>query len=133
MEGQRFIHAAYAYLFIGDYEQAKAAFERAVEADPDNPEPYFYASITAHRSGCYEEARRLAQTAVRLNPVDPLYQAHLRTICASECVAQGKLAYIQGDTRTALQCYQRALQTDPLHQEAQQQLDELVQIHPELQ
>lgn len=131
MSGERFIHSAYAYLYIGSFERAELAFSRAIEMEPDNPEPYFLASITAHRNQSYEEALQLAQKATELAPEETLYRAHLNTVQASLLVEQAKSAYIQGDTACALRMYQSAIESDPLHDEARSQLSELCQLYPE--
>ncbi|WAH35139.1 tetratricopeptide repeat protein [Alicyclobacillus dauci] len=129
---ERFMNSAYAYLYIGDYDEAKAAFERAIAEDPDNPEPYFHASITAHRSGFYDEARRLAERAVSLCPEYPIYRSHLGRIMASKWFEAGKRAHIAGDIRGALSLYGKALDADPLHLEAFTYVREIISIHPEL-
>ncbi|GMA60886.1 tetratricopeptide repeat protein [Alicyclobacillus fastidiosus] len=113
MSAARLIQAAYAYLYIGDFAQAKAAFERAIQEEPDNAEAYFCASITAHRSGHYEEARVYIERAMSLSPDVPLYEAHYHTICSSRLVEQARFAYIEGQVDAALQLLERAMVQDP--------------------
>lgn len=130
MSADKFIRAAYAYLYIGDFEEAKAAFARAIEEEPTNPEPYFCASITAHRSGEYEEAERFVLEALRLDPSALLYQTHLKTVRASRWLDAGVNAYIKGNVSDAIACCKKALDIDPLHEAAQAQLDEIRRNHP---
>lgn len=131
MSGDLLIRSAYAYLYIGSFERAKLAFEQAIETDPNNPETYFLASITAHRNACYEEALEWVSKALDLAPESTLYQAHLDTVRASLLVEQAKAAYIQGNTEAAVALYQDALAFDPLHDEARSQLEELSQFNKE--
>lgn len=128
MKSERLIQAAYAYLYIGAFEEAMAAFVRAMEADPERPEPYFHASITAHRNARFEEAMEWAKTALELASDEPLYQAHYDSVRASIEVEQGKAAYIRGDSAEALRRLKAAIALDPLHEAANQTLRELERI-----
>lgn len=135
MSADRLIQAAYAYLYIGDFEEAKAAFARAVEEDPADPKPYFCASITAHRSGDYDEAERFVLEALRLEPDAVLYNTHLTTVRASRWLDAGVKAYLKGDVANAILYCETALHIDPLHEAAHAQLDEIMKdqsIHPDL-
>ncbi|MFB5189362.1 tetratricopeptide repeat protein [Alicyclobacillus fastidiosus] len=130
MSAARLIQAAYAYLYIGDFAEAKAAFERAIQEEPDNAEAYFCASITAHRSGHNEEAEAYIERAMSLSPDVALYSAQYHTIRASRFVEQARLAYIEGQVDAALRLLEQAVAEDPLNDEAQAMKTELSALHP---
>lgn len=130
MYEDRFIQAAYAYLYVGLFDEAMDAFARAIEANPSRPEPYFHASVTAHRNGNLDDALRFALQAMKLAPEEPLYEDNWRAIWASQLAESGRLAFFDGDTSRAVQLYREALAHDPLHLEARRQLEEICQLYP---
>lgn len=130
MSTDRLIHAAYAYLYIGDFQQAKAAFERAANEHPERPEPLFLASITALRSGMYDEAERLIRQALCLSPLSTTYQTQLALVQASAWNASARAAYIDGHVEEALLCCQNALDADPQNDEALQLIADIARRYP---
>lgn len=127
MSTDRLIRAAYAYLYIGDFGQAKAAFERAAAANPEDPEPLFLASITAHRSGLYEEAERLIGLALEHDPSSQMYQTQLALVRSSAWLAAARNAYIVGRVQDARLYCQNAILVDSLNEEAHQMMIEIRQ------
>lgn len=77
MTGDNYLRAAYSYLYIGDYDKASDSFSRAMAENPQNPAYYFYASVTALRSGDANHAKQWAERALDLAPSDAFYQEHL--------------------------------------------------------
>lgn len=114
MEGEQFLRAAYAYLYIHDFERAAMAFEKAIASDPDNPEYYFHASITLLRSGNKERALFLAQRAVQLEPENQLYQEHVKMVESSILTEDGQRALERGELDVAREMFNSALERNPL-------------------
>ncbi|GEO27115.1 hypothetical protein AAC03nite_29000 [Alicyclobacillus acidoterrestris] len=129
MAAKRLIQAAYAYLYIGDFAEAKAAFERAIQAEPNNPHVYFCASVTAHRSGDYARAKECIQKAMQLSPGIPLYESYYDAICASSAVEEAKWRYVEGYISEAISLLKEATRQDPLNEDAQNMLAELTALH----
>ncbi|MCL6593715.1 MAG: tetratricopeptide repeat protein [Alicyclobacillus sp.] len=111
--GADWVKVAHAYLYIGDFARARDAFAKAIESDPENPECYLFASVTALRNGEYELALTWAQTAARLAPHDRLCQAHVRIVAATCLTAAGEQLALAGDAAAAHDCFAAALQLDP--------------------
>ncbi|MCL6637312.1 MAG: tetratricopeptide repeat protein, partial [Alicyclobacillus sp.] len=107
------VKVAHAYLYIGDFARAREAFAKAIQDNPENPECYLFASVTALRNGEYELALSWAQTAARLAPDDRLCQAHVRIVAATCLTAAGERLALAGDTAAAHDCFEAALQLDP--------------------
>jgi len=118
MSGEGYMKAAYAYLYIRDFERAAASFARAIACDPNNPSYYFRASVTAHRSGLYQMAHEFAKQAAELDPDNPMYVGHLDIVEAALSVAKGQAAYIEGDKSLAKAAFEAALERDPLNVDA---------------
>ncbi len=114
MKGEQYLRAAYAYLYIRDFERAETAFERAIESDPANPQYYFHASITALRSDHLDKALFLAKEALRLAPDNELYLEHVNMVEASMLTVDGQQALENGDVDLAKANFQRALERNPL-------------------
>ncbi len=122
MRGEQFLKAAYAYLFIHDFEHAKKAFEQAIACDPENPLYYFHASITAIRSEELDVAMNWATRAVNLEPDNELYGQHLNVVQATILNRNGREACLNGNTKLAKQQFTMALMLDPLNEDAKQAL-----------
>jgi|GEM_PF-5037621 len=80
MRGEDFLRAAFSYLFIGDYQQAQAAFAKAIAANPDSAAFAFHGSVTAWRNGDKEQALAWALQAITLEPENRLYLQHYQMI-----------------------------------------------------
>ena len=50
------------------------AYGKLIEADPDQTEPYLVLGYLALEQGCYADAERLLDTAIRLEPFNPQAQ-----------------------------------------------------------
>lgn len=120
MSGEQYLKAAYAYLYIQDFERAREAFERAIACDPDNPTYYFRASITAHRSGHLGLARQWALEATLKHPGHALYRQHLATVESSMAILRAKQARADNQRAEAFGALEEALAYDSLNTEAMQ-------------
>lgn len=123
--GENYLKAAYAYLYIRDFERAAESFARAIESSPMNPEYYFHASLTALRNDCPDLALEWALSAFRLDPDNPLYREHLAVVESSQLTKQGHDALLVGANERARHFFQEALDRDPLNDEARGCLEEL--------
>lgn len=68
---QGFMEKGHLYILAGDYESAKAQFQRAIEEDPENPFAYSNLSRMYCLTGCWEQALEAAQAAVGRQENDP--------------------------------------------------------------
>lgn len=126
VSGEQFLRAAYAYLYIRDFDKAAKAFASAIESDPENPEYYFHASITEMRSGHYERALTLAQTAARLSPDNELHREHVKLVESAILTAEGERGLENGHFEQARENFQSALLYNPLNQTAAEALERMV-------
>lgn len=114
VKGEQYLRAAYAYLYIRDFQRAETAFEQAIASDPDNPQYYFHASITALRSEHRDKALFLAKEALRLQPENELYQEHVKVVEAAILTVDGQQALEKGNIALAREHFHRALERNPL-------------------
>jgi TolB-like protein/class 3 adenylate cyclase len=61
-------HAGMAKSHLGDFEQAVAWFQRAIEANRNYPHPYFELGFALTRLGRLDEARSAVRVGLALNP-----------------------------------------------------------------
>ncbi len=122
MQGEHYLKAAYAYLYIRDFEHAQEAFEKAIASDPFNALYYFHASITALRSEDFDLAMTWALRAAKLEPDNPMYKQHLDVVMAAIYNRDARTAFLNGDVDEAMKRFKSALELDPLNEEAQQAL-----------
>jgi curved DNA-binding protein CbpA len=87
---------------VGNRAAAMAAFRGAAESDPSNPRFAVAASRMALEAGEAEEARTLAEQAVRAGPRD-----------ARSYEALGAALQAQGNAKEARRALERALELDP--------------------
>lgn len=118
MSGENYLKSAYAYLYIRDFERAAEAFQRAIESEPENPEYYFHASVTALRNECYNLALEWSARAHELAPDNALYQEHHQVVIASQLTREGQALLLEGNDTAALVRFEQALKHDPLNQDA---------------
>jgi len=126
MAGEGFFRAAFSYLYIGEYERAMEAFEKAIKADPLQSSYYFHASVTALRNEFLDEARTWAEAAASLEPQSPLYAQHVDTVIAQQWVQQARIAHSGGDTERAKSLLKQAVERDPLNESATDLLEKLI-------
>ncbi|KPV44859.1 tetratricopeptide repeat protein [Alicyclobacillus ferrooxydans] len=118
MPRERWLKTAYAYLYIRDFDAARRAFEQAIAEDPDNPETYFHASVTALRNGEIAYAEEAAAKAAELAPDNSLYVAHLGAVRAEVLVLKAEKALGEGLILESKQLLEDALTADPLCERA---------------
>ncbi len=99
--------ADYQSEYRSDHEDAVAAFDRAVNLDPDHAEAWFLKGVALATLERHEEALSAAEQVVRLRPSD--HDAWLH-----KAVALDQL----GRHQSALAALERVLELRPHHQEA---------------
>jgi tetratricopeptide (TPR) repeat protein len=95
------------------FEKAVAAYEKIIDADPDNHQAYFNLGLARNKLNEDEAAARALRQAVKLNPEDTEYQTELGAILI-------KLAQY----REAIGPLKKALELDPENVKAQQLLED---------
>lgn len=145
-----------AYMKKGDYDQAIMDFEKTRELKPDLKGLYSNLGVAYYYKGDYDRAIKNYNMEIALTP-DNYYAFFNRAICRAELNELGKsledvnqsitlspdfyLALcLKGDLLTkmgkipqAKEAYERALEIDPEHKYAKDQLAELSQSHPAVQ
>ena len=88
----------------GDYEKARALFERSIRADPTHAPSYQTYALMEKEQGDYKKARALFERAIKADPTHaPSYQAY--ALMEKE----------QGDYKKARALFERAIKADPTH------------------
>jgi tetratricopeptide (TPR) repeat protein len=120
MNGESCVQQAYESIFRGDFEAAAAWFERAVEADPNNPSYYYRGSITLARSGRLASALAYARRAVELAPYEPAYAFQLRLLQSRQKIAEAQALLTQSppQAKPAVGLLREAFRLDPLAADA---------------
>ncbi|MFC5650783.1 tetratricopeptide repeat protein [Paenibacillus solisilvae] len=121
MDGESSLKKAYEAILSGDFEQAIARFEDAIEQDPDNAAPYYRCSITCARSGKWQKALLYAEKAVELDSEQEEYAFHLQTVQAKQLVIEAEslfMAQTSLSSEQALDKLQEASKLDPLNLDA---------------
>jgi tetratricopeptide (TPR) repeat protein len=122
VNGERYIKAAFAYLYIREFRRAIESFQRAMEVEPENPVYFFHASVTALRNQMYDYALLWAERAAELAPNNELYAEHLNVVRSSILTAEAMLAKSVGNWAEALRLLHDAMERDPLNEEALMEL-----------
>jgi tetratricopeptide (TPR) repeat protein len=97
------LQVAVEALQSGDGDKAAEIFEAAIQTHPDDPRLYYGAGLAEHLRGRDENARRMLENALRIEP---------RFTAAS--AALGELVYEQGDLDAAIKIYEKALKHEPM-------------------
>jgi tetratricopeptide (TPR) repeat protein len=118
VNGERYIKAAFAYLYIREFRRAIESFQRAMEVEPDNPVYFFHASVTALRNQMYDHALLWAERAAELAPKNALYTEHVNVVRSSMLTAAAMNAKSVGNWAEALRLLHEAIKRDPLNEEA---------------
>ncbi|MBB6690197.1 tetratricopeptide repeat protein [Cohnella xylanilytica] len=120
MNGESCVQQAYESILRGDFEAAAEWFERAVEAEPDNPSYYYKGSITLARSGKLPLALDYAKRAVELAPGEPAYELQLRMLRSRLRIAEARELLSANPPRTepAIGLLKEAFRLDPLAADA---------------
>lgn len=105
MEGaSELIVQGFQLLNEGRYSDSISKFEKAIKADPDNPEAYFGKAeagmISPEVSG--EEVKEQFEKAIELDPENPFYRS-----------SQGAFCVELGEFNEAESCYMKAAELDP--------------------
>lgn len=87
------------------FDKALELFDRSIEVSRSNPLAYSFSGATLTYIGRAAEARKRAELAIRLSPLDP--SMVVMAFCA------GLACYGQGDYRAAAQWMRRALADNP--------------------
>ncbi|MBB3109311.1 tetratricopeptide (TPR) repeat protein [Paenibacillus phyllosphaerae] len=111
---------AYESILNGDYEQAIAWFEQAIELEPNQAAHHYKCSITCARSGKWQKALSHALQAVQLDEAKEEYRFQLQTVQAKLLVteAEAKLGLSEPDTDAAIEKLKTAAKLDPLNVDA---------------
>lgn len=125
MSGERYIKAAYSYLYIRDFDQAMHAFRCAIEAEPENASYYFHGAVTALRNNLLEVALDWAEQAARFAPNNALYREHVDVVKSAMLVRDATIAVNEGDAAQAHRLLSEALERDPLNDTAHEFLQKL--------
>ena len=104
-----------AYRALGEYDEAKKAFEQALRLNPNQFNAWLGLGLLAERQGKLEEAIADISRSIELQPSAPA------------CFVLGRTLAQAGRIAEALAAYQRALQISPSFTEAQQAADALRQ------
>lgn len=120
MDGGDYVRQAYEAILQGDFELALHGFQQAIAAEPSNASYYYKGSVTCARSGKLPMALAYAQKALELNPEDPAYELHYRTIKAKKKVADAKfrLQAAVPNMELCIEELKEAARLDPLAIEA---------------
>jgi TolB-like protein/Tfp pilus assembly protein PilF len=70
------MHAGFAKLHLGCWDQAVAWFRRSIEANRNNPHPYFVMAAALAQLGRLDEAHSAVKTGLALNPAFAVSRAH---------------------------------------------------------
>jgi tetratricopeptide (TPR) repeat protein len=65
-------HAAFMQFLLGMHERADERISRAIELDPESPQPHFYLAIFFWESGIYREALREWERVIDIAPQSDL-------------------------------------------------------------
>jgi tetratricopeptide (TPR) repeat protein len=116
MDGENRIKKAYESILKGDYEEAIAWFEEAMELDPENASYYYKCSITCARSGKWDKAIQYADQSVRLDEENAEYQFHQQTVRAKLLLIRAEvlMAAEPPDYAAAIHVLKEATKLDPL-------------------
>jgi serine/threonine protein kinase len=87
---------------LGDYDGAIAAYDRAISANPDRPEPWYKKGHACLELKRYEEAKQCYEKVLELKP------NHVR--CLGD---RGLLMFILKDYAQSFLSYERCLELDP--------------------
>lgn len=96
------------------YEQAREAYDRALEAMPESPEVTYNSANTLYRQELFGEARyKLDVSAETAEPILSQYAAF----------NAGNSLYMSEEYEAAVEAYKQALRLDPTDQEAKHNLE----------
>lgn len=120
MDGEAYVRQAYEAILQGDFELALHGFQQAIAADPNNASYYYKGSVTCARSGKLPLAMTYAQKALELNPDDPTYKLHYRTVQAKQRVheVRNRLQLANPNLAQCAADLKEAARLDPLSVEA---------------
>lgn len=120
MDGEGYVRQAYEAIMQGDFELALLEFQHAIAADPGNASYYYKGSVTCARSGKLQLAMTYAQKALELNPDDPTYKLHYRTVQAKQRVhdVRNRLQLALPNLGECAMELKEATRLDPLSAEA---------------
>jgi tetratricopeptide (TPR) repeat protein len=116
VKGYAKINEAYFNILEGDYEKAIDAFKQAIELDPENASYYHRLSITCARSNKLEDAIKAAEKAHSLEPDEPKYNLHLKTLLSREWCRRAEVQLqTPNSAEYAVVLLKQAIRWDPLN------------------
>lgn len=98
------VEAAFARHKQGDVNFAYAAYKEVLATFPDHAHALHYLGLIAQQTGHPQEALRLLQRSIEIEPGDVRAHNHL-----------GQVWVGLNDKAAALECFERAVQIDPTH------------------
>jgi len=99
---QEAIRIAMRHHQAGELAQAEAIYRQVLALDPDNPDALHLLGTIADRLGRHDEAVRLINRAITINPNVGFYYNNL-----------GEAYRAMGEFASAISCYTRAIRLDP--------------------
>ncbi len=84
--GRKHLKEAYYAIYQNDFQNAIAAFKKAIECEPTNASYYYKLSITYSRNGEMHEGIEAGKKACELNSQNQTYRYHLQIIQAKNLV-----------------------------------------------
>ncbi len=97
-----YCHWGEALFVAGRTTGSKAAFMKAAEIDPEDADRYYFQLANLFQNiGCHEEAQKLLEDCISVNPTNALYYCAL-----------GDILIALGETRKALATYKTAISYD---------------------
>ncbi|MFC5467740.1 tetratricopeptide repeat protein [Cohnella suwonensis] len=120
MDGETCLRQAYDAIFRGDFESAMNGFSQAIALEPDNATYLHSGSITCARNGRLPQALAYARRAAELQPDNPSYQLHLRTLLSKQRIYEARILLAQPapNIDESAKLLKDATQLDPLSAEA---------------
>jgi tetratricopeptide (TPR) repeat protein len=110
----RFLEQALSAMHIGNYDKALSRLELCEKLDPDIPDLYRLKALIQRNLGKIQEARKAAQEAIRLKPMN--FHAHYQlALCHVE----------SGSPDEAIPHLEKALRLYPWFDEAKKLLDDI--------
>jgi tetratricopeptide (TPR) repeat protein len=120
-EADRRVDAAFVRHKQGDLKFAYDCYTMVLGVHPDHAPATHYLGLLAQQSGKSQDAARLLQRAIELDPRDARAHNHL-----------GQVRIALGDREAALACFERAAELDPSHADSLNNLANALRVRDPL-